>query len=88
MRILVVEDEVDLARTLHTGLTAEGYSVADGASGKSAFGQHESPRDPGRSSQQAPLLRDTPDRKLSSSTGAIFRTSIVRRVPVYSRDRP
>ncbi|WP_405638389.1 response regulator transcription factor [Streptomyces sp. NBC_01178] len=27
MRILVVEDEVDLARTLHTGLTAEGYSV-------------------------------------------------------------
>ncbi|KOX32658.1 MULTISPECIES: response regulator transcription factor [Streptomyces] len=27
MRILVVEDEVDLAHTLHTGLTAEGYSV-------------------------------------------------------------
>ncbi len=27
MRILVIEDEVDLARTLHTGLTAEGYSV-------------------------------------------------------------
>ncbi|MEU5645988.1 response regulator transcription factor, partial [Streptomyces milbemycinicus] len=24
MRILVVEDEVDLAHTLHTGLTAEG----------------------------------------------------------------
>lgn len=27
MRILVVEDEMDLAHTLHTGLTAEGYSV-------------------------------------------------------------
>ncbi|MGA5434523.1 response regulator transcription factor [Streptomyces cellulosae] len=27
MRILVVEDEVDLAHTLRTGLTAEGYSV-------------------------------------------------------------
>ncbi|KUN25942.1 two-component system response regulator [Streptomyces antibioticus] len=27
MRILVVEDEVDLAHTLHTGLSAEGYSV-------------------------------------------------------------
>ncbi|MEV0485299.1 response regulator transcription factor [Streptomyces sp. NPDC050508] len=27
MRILVIEDEIDLARTLHTGLTAEGYSV-------------------------------------------------------------
>lgn len=27
MRILVVEDEVDLAHTLHTGLTAEGYGV-------------------------------------------------------------
>ncbi|MFF3660387.1 response regulator transcription factor [Streptomyces olivochromogenes] len=27
MRILVIEDETDLARTLHTGLTAEGYSV-------------------------------------------------------------
>ncbi len=27
MRILVVEGEVDLAHTLHTGLTAEGYSV-------------------------------------------------------------
>ncbi|MFD5746515.1 winged helix-turn-helix domain-containing protein [Streptomyces sp. NPDC127033] len=27
MRILVVEDEVDLVHTLHTGLTAEGYGV-------------------------------------------------------------
>jgi CheY-like chemotaxis protein len=27
MRILVGEDEVDLAHTLHTGLTAQGYSV-------------------------------------------------------------
>ncbi|CAM5364964.1 response regulator transcription factor [Streptomyces violaceorubidus] len=27
MRILVVEDEVDLAHTLHTGQTTEGYSV-------------------------------------------------------------
>ncbi|MER6147620.1 response regulator transcription factor [Streptomyces hirsutus] len=27
MRVLVVEDEVDLAHTLRTGLTAEGYSV-------------------------------------------------------------
>lgn len=27
MRILVVEDEVDLAHTLRTGLTAEGYGV-------------------------------------------------------------
>ncbi|MEV7390432.1 response regulator transcription factor [Streptomyces sp. NPDC091215] len=27
MRILLVEDETDLAETLHTGLTAEGYAV-------------------------------------------------------------
>jgi hypothetical protein len=27
MRILVLADEVDLAHTLHAGLTAEGYSV-------------------------------------------------------------
>lgn len=59
-----------------------GLRMPDGSSGKSAFGQPESPRVPGWSSQQAPLLRETQDRKLSSSTGAMFLTNIARRVPV------
>lgn len=84
--ILIIEAD-DLG-TVSVTSVCTGFRMPDGPSGKSAFGQHESPRDPGRSSQQAPLLRDTPDRKLSSATGAIFRTNIVRRVPVYSRDRP
>ncbi len=84
--ILIIEAD-DLG-TVSVTSVCTGFRMPDGPSGKSAFGQHESPRDPGRSSQQAPLLSDTPDRKLSSATGAIFRTNIVRRVPVYSRDRP